>query len=702
MESEPDSRGGPGCAANSKITPDMNNPTARSWLCTLAVSALALQAAGAAETVGLTELDLTRLQYAGWEKPQIDRTQSGKPLSIAGREFEHGVATYATGSLWLELDGRTERFTASVGVDDSATGANAAVVFEIFGDDRRLWESRALKRGEPAQAVDLGLHGVHSLLLKIDHAGEGDGSGLGDWADARFSFAGARPRTVPTPQETAVILTPKPSAAPQINGPRVYGCRTGHPFLFRIPTTGERPVRFSADALPAGLRLDADNGYITGTAPPRGTYAVTLRAENRHGAAVRLLRIVSGDKLALTPPMGWNHWYAYYNRITDPMIREAADAMVRSGMADAGYAYVNIDDCWMNTAADAQHQPDPLRTGPFRDAQGNIVPNRHFPDMPALTAYIHAKGLKAGIYTSPGPLTCGGYCGAYQHEEQDARQFAEWGFDFLKYDWCSYGHIAEGGDPRAPNIPLWGHGSPNLEGYQRPYRLMGGILNKLPRDVVFNLCQYGMANVWEWGAEVGGQSWRTAGDLGGELNRIFAVALKNAEHREWTRPGAWNDPDYIQIGYIGDARTNGEPRPCPLTPTEQYAFMSLWCLSAAPLFYSGDMGRLDEFTLNVLCNPEVIAVDQDSLGECARVVPLTPETFLMVKDLEDGGKAVGFCNRGEITAGIVAKWADLGVSGRQMVRDLWRQRDLGPCEGAFEASVPRHGVALVRLAPHSD
>jgi len=147
-------------------------------------------------------------------------------------------------------------------------------------------------------------------------------------------------------------------------------------------------------------------------------------------------------------------------------------------------------------------------------------------------------------------------------------------------------------------------------------------------------------------------------------------------------------------------RTNGEPRPCPLTPTEQYSFMSLWCLSAAPLFYSGDMSRLDEFTLNVLCNPEVIAVDQDPLGECARVVPLTPETFLMVKDLEDGSEAVGFCNRGEITASIVAKWADVGVSGRQIVRDLWRQSDLGHCEGQFKASVPRHGVMLMRLASH--
>ncbi len=662
----------------------MNISSSQFPLFLLAVSTLVLRAAPAAETVRLTELDLTHLHYAGWIKPQLNQMQVGKPLAIAGQKFEHGVATYATSSLWLELDGRTERFNASVGVDDSANDANAAVVFTIFGDDRKLWESRVLKWGEPAQTVDLDLKDVRSLLLKIDHAGENKSSNLGDWVDARFSFAGACPRTVPVPQETAVVLTPKPPTAPRINGPRVYGCRPGHPFLFRIPTTGERPMKFAAETLPDSLRLDADNGIIIGIAPARGTYAVTLQAENRHGAATRPFKIVSGDTLALTPPMGWNHWYAHYNRVTDTMMREAADVIVRTGMADVGYAYVNIDDCWMNAASDATRQPDPLRIGPFRDAQGNIVPNKHFPDMPALTAYIHEKGLKAGIYTSPGPLTCGGYCGAYQHEEQDAKQFVQWGFDFLKYDWCSYDKLAQG--------------DKSLAMLQKPYRLMGGIVQRLPRDVVFNLCQSGRGNVWEWGAEVGGQCWRTAHDLGFELNRIFDVALKNAEHRQWSRPGAWNDPDYIQIGYIGATLIYGEPKPCPLTPTEQYSFMSLWCLSAAPLFYSGDMSRLDEFTLNVLCNPEVIAVDQDPLGECARVVPLTPETFLMVKNLEDGSKAVGLCNRGEIAASIVAKWTDLGVRGRQAVRDLWRQRDLGDFDGQFKAFVPRHGVLLLRLA----
>ncbi|MCX6898343.1 MAG: NPCBM/NEW2 domain-containing protein [Verrucomicrobia bacterium] len=651
----------------------------------LFVVALAVASAClAAETVPLTSLDLANLHFEGWSKPKVDKAFNGKPLSIAGQKFRNGIGTRALSTLWLELDGRAQKFLASVGVDDGAPNEAASACFIIIGDGKKLWTSGAMKRGEAAKAVDINLKGIRSLLLKVDHVGESNNFNHADWAEPRFIVAGAKPRTVNAPAEKKVILTPKPPRAPRINGPKVYGCRPGHPFIYRIPTTGERPMQFAADGLPSTLRLDAETGIITGNAPARGGHTVTFRARNRYGSATRAFKIVSGDTLALTPPMGWNHWYAHYNRVTDVMMREAADVMVRTGMADVGYSYVNIDDCWMNApSADLRRPTDPLRVGPFRDAAGNIIPNKHFPNMRALTDYIHAKGLKAGIYTSPGPLTCGGYCGAYQHEEQDARLFAEWGFDFLKYDWCSYSKVAAA--------------DKSLDMMKKPYVLMGGILKRLPRDVVFNLCQYGMGDVWEWGAEIGGHCWRTAGDLGAELNRIFAVALKNAEHRAWSKPGAWNDPDYIQIGYVGDARGEGMPKPCPLTPTEQYSFMSLWSLMAAPLFYSGDMSQLDPFTLNVLCNPEVIEVNQDPLGDSAAVVKLTDDTFLMVKRMEDGSRAVGLCNRGELPATITAKWSDLGITGKKIVRDLWRQRDLGKFHGQFTAPVPRHGVVLVRV-----
>lgn len=636
-----------------------------------------------AETVALTSLDLTKMRQ-GWGKPQIDRSIREKPLAIGGKAFAHGVGTHATSTLWVDLAGGTEQFRASVGVDDAA-GGPASIDFKIFADGRKLWDSGLMKPGQPAKPVDVNLHGAQTLLLLVEDGGDGIEFDHADWADAQFVVSGAQPKAIDAPKEEMVLLTPKPGPAPRINGPRVYGCRPGNPFVYRVPTTGERPMAFTADGLPASLQLDAESGIVTGTAPAHGEYRVTFHAKNSHGGAIRQFKIVAGDTLALTPPMGFNDWYAYYNRVTDAQMRQAADAMVASGMADAGYQYVNIDDCWMNLPPTTKNPADPLRVGPLRDAAGRVQPNRQFPDMRSLTDYIHARGLKAGIYTSPGPRTCAGYCGAYEHEALDAQTFADWGFDFLKYDWCSYGGVAK--DDKS------------LAALQKPYRLMGDLLKQQKRDMVFNLCQYGMGKVWEWGAEVGGHCWRTAGDLGFELNRIFEVALKNAEHRAYSKPGAWNDPDYIQIGMIGNAQGMGEPRLCPLTPNEQYAFMSLWCLMAAPLFYSGDMSRLDEFTLNVLCNPEVIDVDQDPLGQSAKVVPLAGDTFAMVKDLEDGSKAVGLFNRGEMPATVTVNWSDLGLAGRQKVRDLWRQADAGTAETQYTARVPRHGGVLMRFAP---
>ncbi len=503
-----------------------------------------------------------------------------------------------------------------------------------------------------------------------------------------LDLTGVRPKAIAGPSELPYILTPKPGPKPRLNGPKVYGCRPNHPFLYRIPATGRRPMQFAAENLPEGLTLDVKTGILSGSVVQRGEHLVKLRAVNSQGQADCDFKIVCGDLLALTPSMGWNDWYIHEDRVTDKIMREAADVIVSSGMADVGYQYVNIDGCWTNIPADtpkAQGYPDRLRVGPARDARGNLLPNKYFPDMKALTGYIHAKGLKAGIYTSPGPFDCAGFAAAYQHEAQDAKQLSDWGFDFLKYDWCSYDSVV--------------HGERNLAALKRPYKLMGDLLKKQNRDIVFNLCQYGAGNVWEWGAEVGGHSWRTAGDLGFELHRIFEVALKNAEHRQYNRPGSWNDPDYLQIGYISDWRNGSVPRPCPLTPSEQYSFMSLWCLMAAPLIYSGDMSRLDDFTFNVLSNPEVIEVDQDPIGQCARVVPLAAETFAMIKDMEDGSKAVGLFNRGELPAEVKAKWSDLKLTGSQRVRDLWRQQDLGGCETQFSAKLSRRGGVMLRLWP---
>ncbi len=648
----------------------------------LALATLTTQALAAEpETVWISSLDLSPI-VQGWGQAQADKSVTGKPLSIGGKKFERGLGTHTDSVVRLDLKRGAEKFSAFVGVDDGAGSDHASISFRLMGDGKKLWKTNAMKLGQPARKVEVDVKGIKMLLLIADSLGD-ISDGHADWADAKLLVTGERPAIVGVPHEDPVILTPKPPRTPRINGARIFGVHPGHPFLFTIPATGDRPMTFAADPLPKGLTVDAQTGQIQGRIEQPGEYVVTLRASNLLGDAGRQFKIVCGETLALTPHMGWNSWYVWENHVTDKIMRAAADAMVSSGMINHGYQYVNIDDCWAVKPGAA----DPTLGGEPRDMWSMVNANQRFPDMKALTDYIHSKGLKAGIYTSPGPLTCAGHVGAYQHEELDAQRFAEWGFDFLKYDWCSYGKIAKG-QSRAE--------------LQKPYRLMGGILRRQNRDLVLNLCQYGMGNVWEWGKEVGGHSWRTAGDLGGSFFGIpgalfhdgFDVYARNELHK-YGGPGGWNDPDYLLLGYLSTWK--GQTAPTPLTPNEQYTHVSLWCLVAAPLIFSGDITRLDDFTLSLLTNDEVIDVDQDPLGKPGRRVALEGDLEVWARDMADGTKAVGLFNRGEDTATVTAKWADLGLKGERIVRDLWRQQDLGKYEGEFKTAVPRHDVVLVRL-----
>jgi alpha-galactosidase len=505
------------------------------------------------------------------------------------------------------------------------------------------------------------------------------------WTDQNAPAKPAKPDKAAS-QEEKVILTPEPPRVPRINGPKIFGVRPGSPVLFTIPATGDRPMRFSARNLPSGLKLEPETGQITGDLKDKGEYVVALRARNRRGTAERNFKFVCGDTLALTPHMGWNSWYIWKNQVSDTIVREAADAMVDSGLIQHGYAYVNIDDCW--ALKSATRVPPYRFSGEPRDGHGQIQSDERFPDMKALTDYVHSKGLKAGIYTSPGPLTCATCEGSYEHEAEDALRFAGWGFDFVKYDWCSYGKVVT---------------NATLAQLQQPYRMMSDALRIQQRDLVFNFCQYGMGKVWEWGKEAGGHSWRTAGDLGGNYAGISKAIYQDGldlyanQHLERCGgPGGWNDPDYLLFGYIMDNK--GRIVPTSLSPNEQYTQMSFWALVAAPLIFSGDMTRLDKFTLNLLCNDEVIEVDQDPLGKPAGRIKKDGQTEVWARPLEDESMAVGLFNRGEAEAQVTVRWADLGLSGKQKVRDLWRQRNLGKFSDRFQASVPRHGVFLGRVS----
>lgn len=472
-----------------------------------------------------------------------------------------------------------------------------------------------------------------------------------------------------------LLTAPLLAQPPQLLGPRVLGARPGNPFLYRIPATGKRPLSFDADNLPGGLKLDKKQGIISGVTPPEGEYRIQLRAANVQGHSHRSLALIAGPRLALTPPMGWSTWYSAYDNISDAWVRQQAEALVKTGLADHGYAYINIDDGWNRKPA----------AGPTRDLQGNVIPNERFPDMAALTGYIHSLGLKAGIYISPGPTTCAGYEGSLGHEEQDAKQFAAWGFDFLKYDWCSYGKIAT---------------DKSRDEYMKPYRLMGGILQQLPRDFVFNLCQYGMSDVWEWGREVGGHFWRTTGDISlastkaeDAWRNMEKVGFGQAGKERWAGPGGWNDPDNILLGQI---LVGGKLSASPLSPDEQKTYFTLWSLLAAPLVLGGDLTKMDKATLDILTNDEIITLNQDLRGQQAVPVRRQGGIEIWVKALRDGSKAAGVFNRSEAATSIAVDAEDFGWHKNFQLRDLWARKELGRDRKVYKVEVPRHGVVALR------
>lgn len=486
--------------------------------------------------------------------------------------------------------------------------------------------------------------------------------------EAVYTFRDSRShKSVTASEGIPYILTPAPSPKPKINGATVTGVRPGHPFLFRIPATGKRPISFSAAPLPQGISLDAATGIISGTINKEGSYEVTLTAKNALGSDSRKLMIKVGGLIGLTPAMGWNSWNAWGLSVNEKKVEAAAEAMIKKGLVDHGWTYINIDDGW--------ERPD-------RASDGEVVTNEKFPDMKRLADYIHRDGLKMGIYSSPGPKTCGGFLGSYQHEAQDAQTYAKWGIDYLKYDWCSYGQIA----PR----------NPGLDWMQKPYKLMDSALQHVNRDIYFSLCQYGMGDVWKWGATVNGNSWRTTGDIRDTWQSMAGIGFGQDKCPPYASPGHWNDPDMLVVGKVGWGPSLHSSR---LSPDEQYTHISLWCLLSAPLLIGCDMSQLDDFTLNLLSNDDVLAVDQDPLGQEAMRVSETDSVYVYAKNLADGSKAVGIFNVGASTAHPQLDLASLGLSGAQHLRDLWRQQDLGTVSGRYQVKdIPSHGVLLLKIS----
>jgi alpha-galactosidase len=364
------------------------------------------------------------------------------------------------------------------------------------------------------------------------------------------------------------------------------------------------------------------------------------------------LHDVPENGLARTPPMGWNSWNHFAGRIDDATVRATADAIVSSGMKDAGYIYVNIDDTWEGT----------------RDAQGNITTNKKFPNMKALADYVHSKGLKVGIYSSPGPKTCAGYEGSYGHEAQDAKTYAEWGIDYLKYDWCSAGEIYKDSDMQAV------------------YQKMGDALQASGRPIVFSLCQYGRADVWLWGAKVGGNLWRTTGDIQDNWHSLETIGFKQSEINQYVRPGHWNDPDMLEVGNGG------------MTKDEYQVHMSLWALLSAPLLAGNDLQNMTDETRKLLMNPDIIAVDQDPSAHHVKRVTLEGNTEAWSRELQDGSTVVALFNRDEKAKPISVSWSKVGLSNPSKGKNLWTHQDVDLSGDSYTVTVAKHGVVLLRIS----
>ena len=627
----------------------------------------------------LDEMDL-RGTETGWSSPKANKSVDGNPLTVAGISYEYGVGTHSVSHMLVNLNGRGLRFESLVGIDDETQG-KGTVEFLVLGDRRILWRSGIMKAGDPAKEADVDITGIKLLGLLVLDGGDQNYWDHADWLMGSFLMESYKPSVVMS-QRQPYVLTPPAPLSPRFNGPSLTGGSPKKPFLYRVPVSGKRPMAFTVKGLPKGLAIDKD-GVIRGIVSKEGKYKLVVTATNDHGKASKeITLVVKKDAITLTPPMGWNSWNCWGLEVTQQRVADAGRAMIEKGLADYGWSYINIDDGW---EADK------------RLTDGSIVCNEKFPDMAKLAKDIHADGLKIGIYSSPGALTCGGFLGSLDHEKQDAEMYAYWGIDYLKYDWCSYGETSK---------------KYTLEEYQAPYKKMEKALRECNRDIVYSLCQYGMGNVWEWGDKVGGNLWRTTGDITDSWASLSSIGFSQDKAAPYLKPGHWNDPDMLIVGNVG---WSSFLHPTRLTPDEQYTHISLWALQQAPLLIGCDMTQLDDFTLSLLTNHEVLAVNQDIAAQPVKRIILQQGFEAWIKKLADGSWALGVFYVGSTADAPEDYFAwdqndkarelsidlqSLGLKkGDYSVRDLWRQTDLGVSKEKINVKVPYHGVVLLKLKP---
>lgn len=641
---------------------------------------------------GAIFIDSLDLSKANIRRPRAARGTPTPPpalvFALGGATYAHAVPLASDSDLTIDLKGAATKFASMVGIDDSVKAPAGSVVFGVWVDGKKIADSGVMRGGDAPKLLSADVTGGKTLVLAVIDANDGTGGDTANWGGAMLTLAAGtqqRPEVVVPAAETAPAIASHKTSAPLINYPRITGATPGRPFQFQIPASGDAPITYSVQNLPAGLTLDAKTGIIRGALKADGKWDVPVRAQNAKGMSNAVITIVGNkDALALTPPLGWNSWNVWGGVVDDAKVRAAADGMVSSGLAAQGYTYINIDDAWEAGYRKGANNRNDAAAG--RDANGEILTNEKFPDMKGLVDYIHGKGLKAGIYSGPGTATCQGLAASWQHEEQDARTWAKWGFDYIKYDWCTY--------------PVQANSQSSLDVLQKPYTLMRGVLDKLDRDMVFSLCQYGWGKVWEWGDSVGGNLWRVTGDITDTWPSMSSIGFQQTGHEKFAGPGHWNDTDMLVVGKVGWGAATG-PRDSKLSPNEQLTHISLWALQAAPLLIGADMVQMDEWTGNLLGNREMLAVNQDLKGAAAGRTWSDDWTQIWSRPLADGTYAVGLFNRSPEPVRMQLPLATLGLAGAQPVRDIWQQKDLPRATGTFSTMVPRHGVVFVRVGSPS-
>lgn len=660
-----------------------------SLIMVLLLGAVAGVAAPQTSVVWLDDLEI-QAYSEGIRPVQAKTNYTHDTMRMKGTTYARGVGVQSVSVLSFCLDGNATRFTALAGVDDTANKSDP-VNFYVIADKKVLFDSGKMRVGDAPKPVDVDLTGIKQLgLLVTDKVGGiRNNRTYSNWANAQLVMVEGK---VPVPQpntDERYILTPPAQPTPRINSAKVFGATPGRPFFYTIAATGQRPMHYSAENLPAGLSLDSSSGIITGSVAECGTYAVTIAAANDAGTATQPLTVKIGDAIALTPPMGWNGWNAWAKDLDREKVLASAEAMVASGLSNCGWTYINIDDTWQGE-----------RGGPLTALQ----PNEKFPGIKEMVDRIHAMGLKAGLYSTPYITSYAGYLGAssdlpkggeryenvqgqsfhrigkYRFEANDARQMAEWGFDFLKYDWRM-----------------------DVDSAER----MSDALKQSGRDIVFSLSNNApIKKVRDW-ARVSNM-YRTGPDIRDSWTSLYLTSFSLDPWAPHTGPGHWSDPDMMILGNVA---TGQKMHPTRLTPDEQYSHVSLFCLLAAPLLIGCPLEQLDAFTLGLLTNAEVIGVNQDPLGRPGRLVAEEDGVQIWLKPMEDGSSAVGLFNTDGFgkTPGSYFRWGDetakpydldfskIGLKETWTLRDLWRQKDLGEFKGSIKTSIPHHGVVMLRM-----